>query len=185
MVLKDTGQLIFNDWNFSDSQVWISGGVQQSGATATTEFMSPDGTFSRSNDIPDGPLYLHCTVAVNSSHVFFAGGREENDVIHNDAYLVDVSDGDNLVWNRVPPMSVGRAAHECGLAGNEVIIVGKYPFCASFHFTYTIFLFLRNSEIYISFLIYDMIFCKFLIFFLFFTRYSLEKLFFTASGIFR
>ena len=88
--------------------------------------MNPqDGSFSPGDNLPEGPLSIHCVVNISPTEVFLAGGvagAAGNPT--RKAYKIDVSDESNFRWTTLQDMPIPRAAHTCNLVNNEVVVVG-------------------------------------------------------------
>ena len=64
-----------------------------------------------------------CAVAVNSTHVFLAGGKITSSVMSDKAYLFNTATDE---WTPLPTMRTTRYYHTCGAYGNEVIVFGSF-----------------------------------------------------------
>ena len=90
--------------------LFIIGGYTEEGVT--------NSTLAIHNGKIKYPTYLpfkvmsHCAVAVNNTHIFVAGGIDENDQILKSAWMLNVENGETV---QLPMMIHPRACHVCGL----------------------------------------------------------------------
>ena len=70
------------------------------------------------------PLWKHCLLKINDTHLFMAGGAD-NEQRNANAYLLNI---DAWVWTELPMMGWPRTGHGCALFdSNKVIVVGGFP----------------------------------------------------------
>ena len=105
-----------------DGRWWIFGGAEN-GTYKWNVIMYENGGFTLKPDMPTGlGKWAHCAVAVNSTHIFLAGGKtgSGNSQI---AYLLDTTTDQ---WIRLPDLRVPRHWHACSVIGNEVMVIGNF-----------------------------------------------------------
>ena len=110
---------------------WVTGGR----GLSSTEVLA-NGQLTPGSELPL-KLYFHCVVKVNETHIFFAGGRSNEQSVA-DAFLFDWP---NQEWQKMPDMSVGRDLHACALLQNPagVIALGGMDYQRTEHKTSEIF----------------------------------------------
>ena len=81
------------------------------------------GGVSRPGPALPAPLWKHCLIKVNSTHMFMAGG--EDNVHRSDrAYLLNL---ETWQWTRLPDMKRQRSEQGCAVLDNDkVIVVGGF-----------------------------------------------------------
>ena len=107
-----------------DNTWYVMGGRDYSTIPNTylnTTLVYNDGKFEQGQMMPYG-AYFACSATVNETHIFFAGGHDE-DRLRSDAYLLEV---DSWTWTRLEDMAVAREYHSCGRAGRNIVVVGGY-----------------------------------------------------------
>ena len=105
-----------------DNKWYIMGGWDQDNNTLrmNTTVVLQAGVFSKGQELPY-PASSACSVLVNSTHIFFAGGADAGSENHKAAYLVDVG---NWEWTRLEDMARGRNGHTCGRSGGKIVALG-------------------------------------------------------------
>jgi len=100
---------------------WVTGGADASinHELSSTEELTGN-TWHISTPLPT-PLYGHCMVKINSSHVFIAGGYDGNGY-STATYLYSSTSG----YTTLPSMPIARAAHACGILGTDIWVGGGY-----------------------------------------------------------
>ena len=82
-----------------------------------------DGKTWKTHDPLPTPLWGHCVVKLNSSHVFIAGGNlDYYGQVSNASYIYSKDTG----FVEVPPMTRERCGHACGLHGGKIIAAGGF-----------------------------------------------------------
>merc|ERR1712106_1287353 len=101
---------------------WVTGGADASPnhELSSTEVLT-DNTWHISTPLP-APLYGHCMVKINSSHVFMAGGEDDNSA-YAASYIYSSTSG---TFSPLPDMAIARSYHACGILGTDVWVGGGY-----------------------------------------------------------
>jgi len=88
---------------------WDIGGTGEKESPKTSEFKSDtDHPFTLSASLPE-PMYYHCAVTMNDTHIFVAGNHYDTKT----AYIVNIRD-DPFVFHSIPLMPNQRYGAGCG-----------------------------------------------------------------------
>merc|ERR1712123_562806 len=99
---------------------WVTGGADASPnhELSSTEVLT-DNTWHISTPLPTN-LYGHCIVKINSSHVFIAGGEDDN-TYYAASYIYSSTSG---TFSRLPDMAITKSDHACGILGTDIWVGG-------------------------------------------------------------
>ena len=100
---------------------WVIGGKNESSkALASTEvYYEKNNSWVASVDYPE-PVYGHCAVKLNTTHVFFASGYSST--AYTTAYIYSREGG----FVKQENMKTRRKYHACSLYDDKVFVVGGY-----------------------------------------------------------
>ena len=97
----------------------ISGGYDASDREISSTEVLTGSTWHISTPLP-APVYGHCMVKINSSHVFIAGGEDDN-TYYAASYIYSSTSG---TFSRLPDMAITRSDHACGILGTDIWVGG-------------------------------------------------------------
>jgi len=106
---------------------WILGGDGKNGEPMTSEIVYETGQIEMGPALPE-PMQSHCSVLINSTHVFLAGNGYEP---QRQAYIVDTS-RDPFHFNKLPSMQSRRFGAACSVVvdpvhGTRLLVAGGDP----------------------------------------------------------
>merc|ERR1711892_605665 len=81
---------------------WVTGGYDEHGNVLSSTEVLTGNTWLSSTPLPT-PLYTHCMVQINSSHVFIAGGQDRYNHSTAVAYLYSSTSG---IFSSLPDMAL-------------------------------------------------------------------------------
>jgi len=99
---------------------WVTGGYDASGNVLSSTEVLTGNTWLSSTPLPT-PLFAHCMVKINSSHVFIAGGYDGHGSATAAAHLFSSTSG---TFSPLPDMAIARGYHACGVLGTDVWVGG-------------------------------------------------------------
>merc|ERR1711892_108336 len=94
---------------------WVTGGYDPSDREISSTEVLTGNSWHISTPLP-APVYGHCMVKINSSHVFIAGGEDDNSV-YAASYICSSTSG---TFSPLPDMAIARSYHACGILGTDV-----------------------------------------------------------------
>merc|ERR1712106_563542 len=98
----------------------VTGGYDEHGNVLTSTEVLTGNTWLSSTPLPT-PVYGHCMVKINSSHVFIAGGQDRYNHPIATAYLYNTISG---IFSSLPDMALPRDDPTCGVLGTDVWVGG-------------------------------------------------------------
>ena len=104
----------------------ILGGVDGYGKKLSSTELITGNTSLSSTDLPT-PLYGHCMVKINSSHVFIAGGLDGNNNLSDASYIYSSTTGS---YTQQPDMTIARFYNACVLVDHAVGRLAKSSKCS-------------------------------------------------------
>merc|ERR1711892_1299874 len=99
---------------------WVTGGYDEHGNVLTSTEVLTGNTWLSSTPLPT-PVYGHCMVKINSSHVFIAGGQDRYNHPIAAAYLYNTDSG---TFSPLPDMALPRDDPTCGILGTDIWVGG-------------------------------------------------------------
>merc|ERR1711892_1128433 len=99
---------------------WVTGGIDASTHVFSSTEVLTGNTWLSSTPLPT-PVFAHCMVKINSSHVFIAGGYDGLGGATAAAHLFSSTSG---TFSPLPDMAIARGYHACGILGTEIWVGG-------------------------------------------------------------
>ena len=96
--------------HLNDGKIWIFGGDGNAGESETSEILNEKGKFELGPVLPE-PMQSHCSAAINSTHVFFAGNGFDP---QTQAYIVDTTK-EPFHFFELPSMNYKRFGAACSV----------------------------------------------------------------------
>ena len=115
-----TGKALFNKFKIYFDFLFL-GGHNGKDRLKSTEMLSKDGTWVRSDDLPM-KMSGHCLVALNKTHIFLTGGYNGSSYLAS-SFIYSKETG----WQKMPDMKKARFGHACAVVGGQhVLVTGGY-----------------------------------------------------------